>query len=217
MDEIVYKKNGNKFIKGIVLYAFSVEENYKIISIKVYEDSTIGVGALGIYSLNEFITKVQNKEIVTQLPKNKNFELEIFQLFNLDLLKIKNKKIVELFPKNKNFEINVFNYFHMHGIIRSYKYEDEFIKEIKDKINILQGKISLRAIFQFRLKEFIQTPTKITQQKLQQSYIAIPQYQRKYLLGDMASLDYPIKELFQLKNYDDSYILYFKEKYKHLL
>ena len=66
-----------------------------------------------------------------------------------------------------------------------YKEIDEFVKEVEDTINLLQGKQTVGETCVQALARFLTLPTKENKSSLRAAYNAIPKHLRIYILSDM--------------------------------
>ena len=70
-----------------------------------------------------------------------------------------------------------------------YKEIDEFVKEVADTIDLLQGKQTVSETCIQAFARFLTLPTKENKSSLRAAYNAIPKYLRIYVLGDMDCKD----------------------------
>ena len=69
---------------------------------------------------------------------------------------------------------------------------EELIKEVADEIEELNGRPSTSDKCHAVWKEFQSNPTEEAKAKLKAAYEAIPKHNRRYVLGDMDTKDWPI-------------------------
>lgn len=96
----------------------------------------------------------------------------------------------------KNTEVSVFP---LGGFtatnIRNRVKPEELIKEVADIIKELNGKPDTSKICQLAFEEYQKKPTEINKEKLRVAYEAIPEHNRRYVLGDMDRKDGPIRSI----------------------
>lgn len=76
-----------------------------------------------------------------------------------------------------------------------YVKEAELIKEVQDVINELNGRQTTSEICRDVFKGYNQNPTEENKVKLKRAYEDMPEHNRHYVLGDMDSKDYPIRDV----------------------
>ena len=76
--------------------------------------------------------------------------------------------------------------------VGSWVKEEEFVKEVVDIIESLNGRPSASELCKEALKKFQEEMTEEARQELRQAYEAVPAHNRKYL-GDMDVKDIPIR------------------------
>jgi hypothetical protein len=167
-----------KIIRSIGLPAFIHNNNYYQTIIGVFEDGTID--CWGLVDFAEFINKVTQGWVVTQVPKGARISCH------------------HLYYGNSNLECSV--------------EIDEFVKEVEDTINLLQGKQTTKQTFFQAFARFLTAPNKKNKNILREAYNAIPKHCRRYVLGDMDSKDYPIKLCIEDEEISPEIIEEFKQR-----
>jgi hypothetical protein len=77
--------------------------------------------------------------------------------------------------------------------VRAFIREDEFLKEVLDEIAALNGQHTSADLCRQAYKEFQENKTEEARAKLRAAYEAIPEHNRRYVLGDMDVRDIPIR------------------------
>ena len=99
--------------------------------------------------------------------------------------------------------------------INTYIDEQEFIKEVRDTLDTLQGRKSSSERCWNSFISYINNPTEIGKVKLETEYKLIPEHLKRYVLGDMDSKDGPIKYILNNEVMDQKVIDEFKEYYEN--
>lgn len=73
--------------------------------------------------------------------------------------------------------------------------EEEFIKEVQDALNEMNGRPTTREICFEAFQEYQKFPIAENKIKLKNAYENVPEHNRRYVLGDMNVKDYPIQEI----------------------
>jgi hypothetical protein len=73
--------------------------------------------------------------------------------------------------------------------------ESEFIKEVADVIDELNGRPTTAARCRDALKVYEENPTEPNRALLRDAYEAIPKYNRRFVLGDQDAKDFPIRQI----------------------
>jgi hypothetical protein len=71
--------------------------------------------------------------------------------------------------------------------------EEEFVKEVLDDIEFLNGRPTADVRCQQAYEKFQQEPSEEARQALREAYEAMPEHNRRYVLGDMDVKDIPIR------------------------
>ncbi len=79
--------------------------------------------------------------------------------------------------------------------IETYVEEEEFIKEVRDTLDNLQGKPNSGQRCKDSLKAFLEVPSEENSQRLIENYQLIPNHLKEYILGDLDSDSGPIRQL----------------------
>lgn len=77
--------------------------------------------------------------------------------------------------------------------VHSFIDPEEFIKEVADEIEQLNGRPNSADICREAYKNFQQQQTEEAREELKVAYEAIPEHLRRYVLGDMDVKDFPIR------------------------
>lgn len=97
--------------------------------------------------------------------------------------------------------------------LNTYIDEREFIKEVKDTLDELQGRKPSSERCREAFTEYLKSPSKDNSKRLKKEYTSTPEHLRRYVLGDMDSKDGPIKYVLEGKEVDKGLINYWREQY----
>lgn len=148
-----------EFEPGIYYGGVSVDDNFYLQDVIVYEDGMIRVGGY-LYTFEEFQWMVKSSNIITRLPKNSEVLLCIgLSCFNAVI--------------SEDYSI----------------YEDDFIQEVKDMIDALNGSPTSSQVCADAYREFVKNQNEESKAKLSEAYFKVPKHFRNYLLGDMDNKD----------------------------
>lgn len=89
----------------------------------------------------------------------------------------------------KGARISCHHLYYGNSTLEFYKEIDEFVKEVADTINLLQGKQTVAETCIQAFARFLTLPTKENKSSLRAAYNAIPKHLRIYVLGDMDCKD----------------------------
>lgn len=79
--------------------------------------------------------------------------------------------------------------------VRTYVKEEEFIKEVRDTIDELQGKSTSSERCRKAFSAFLKSPEASARENLKTQYERVPEHLKKYTLGDMDAKDGDIKSI----------------------
>jgi len=99
--------------------------------------------------------------------------------------------------------------------LNTYIDEREFIKEVRDTLDELQGRKSSSERCREAFSEFLRNPNSDIAKKLKDEYESTPEHLRRYVLGDMDSKDGPIRYVLEGKKVDEEQLKYWRERYNH--
>ena len=126
--------------------------------------------------------------------------------------KVKSGWVVTQVPKGK--DVSRFHSFHGKSDgIETYIDEVEFIKEVRDTIDELQGNATSSMRCRDAFSSFLNSPNDTTKSELKKEYNLIPEHLKRYVLGDMDSKDGPIKQVLSGKKLDEENLNYWRERY----
>jgi hypothetical protein len=94
---------------------------------------------------------------------------------------------------------------------------DEFVKEVEDTINLLQGKQTVAKTCVQAFARFLTLPTKENKSSLRAAYNAIPKHLRIYVLGDMGWHDSAIIMCIENTEISQEVLESFKRDYEWIL
>jgi hypothetical protein len=78
---------------------------------------------------------------------------------------------------------------------------EEFIKEVADEIEQLNGRPTTRDRCSAAWHAYEASPSEATKETLRQAYEAMPEHNRRYLLGDMDRKDHPVRRVLYPEQY----------------
>lgn len=148
-----------EFEPGIYFGGVAVDDKFYLRDVIVYEDGMIRVGGY-LYTFEEFQWMVESSNLITRLPSNS----EVLLCIGLSCF---NAVISE-----------------DHSV-----YEDDFIQEIKDMIDALNGSPTSSQVCYDAYKEFVKNQNEESKAKLSEAYYKVPKHLRGFLLSDMDNKD----------------------------
>lgn len=83
--------------------------------------------------------------------------------------------------------------------VRNYLEETELVKELRDLVEALNGRLDSSARCQAAYEAYLAAKTDRTRHDLRNAYFAVPKHLRHYILGDMDRKDMPIREALGLE------------------
>lgn len=126
---------------------------------------------LGIYTFDEIKEMIEEGEITTELPKDKEFELRIFDI-GIYPITSENRKEYTFF---------------------SFVKTKEFLKELEDDSNYFKGLPGFSEICFEKWEKYLKDKTNENKEELRKAYENVPEHKRAYLLQDMDLKDTPIR------------------------
>jgi hypothetical protein len=119
--------------------------------------------------------------------------IDCWDLVTLDGFKAKVAEgwVVTQVPKGE--EISCHHLFYGTSQLKCYIEIDDFVKEVEDTLNRLQGKETSTEKCLQAFSRFLNEPNDINRKKLKSTYLAVPSHLRRYMLGDMDLKDAPIR------------------------
>lgn len=129
--------------------------------------------------------------------------------------KVTQGEIVTQVPKGAR--ISCHHLYYGSSTLEFYVDVDEFVKEVEDTINMLQGKETVsdtcvKAFFRFLIE-----PIEENRKRLRESYKAIPKHLRCYVLGDIDNKDFPIRNCIENTNISHETIERYGNWYEHYI
>ncbi|MDO8570565.1 MAG: hypothetical protein Q7R97_03190 [Candidatus Daviesbacteria bacterium] len=131
-------------------------------------------------------------------------ELEIYADGVIDCWKLVNfeefkQKVVEGWvvteiPENAEISIFPLGYYSTINVVNAVK-PQELIKEVADIIEELNNRPTTSHLCQDAYEEYLKNSNNKTEEKLRNTYEAIPEHNRIYVLGDMNLKDSPIRKI----------------------
>jgi hypothetical protein len=94
---------------------------------------------------------------------------------------------------------------------------DEFVKEVEDTIDRLQGKQTVAETCIQAFARFLTLPTEENKSSLRAAYNAIPKHLRIYVLGDMGGKDYALQWCIENRDISQEILETFKKDYEWVL
>ncbi len=114
----------------------------------------------------------------------------------------------------KGARISCHHLYYGNSTLEFYKEIDEFVKEVEDTINLLQGKQTVAETCVQAFAKFLTVPTKKNKNRLREAYNAIPKHLRIYVLGDMDCKDSAILMCIEDTEVSQEMLESFKTDYK---
>lgn len=128
-------------------------------------------------------------------------------------LKIKNGWIVTQLPEKGR--VDMFQLFQVDtSAFDTYIEEAEFVKEVKDTLLFLQNKRTSTEQCLLAFENYLSNPNTINQEKVKQSFYAVPKHLRISILGNMSMGDGPLKAIIAGNLYDEEAVNYLKEYFQ---
>ena len=116
----------------------------------------------------------------------------------------------------KGARISCHHLYYGNSTLEFYKEIDEFVKEVEDTINLLQGKQTVAQTCVQAFARFLRLPTKENKSSLRTAYNAIPKHLRIYVLGDMDCKDSAILMCIEDTGISQETIESFKREYEYI-
>jgi hypothetical protein len=117
----------------------------------------------------------------------------------------------------KGARISCHHLYYGNSTLEFYKEIDEFVKEVEDTIDRLQGKQTVAESCIQAFARFITLPTKKNKSSLREAYNAIPKHLRIYVLGDMDCKDSAIRMCIENRDISQEILERFKKDYEWVL
>jgi hypothetical protein len=119
--------------------------------------------------------------------------IDCWELVNFEEFKTKVAEGWVVTEVPKGARISCHHLYYGNSTLEFYIEIDEFVKEVEDTINLLQGKQTVSETCVQAFARFLTLPTKENKSSLQEAYNAIPKHLRIYVLGDMDCKDSAIR------------------------
>jgi|SRR6476661_2247007 len=113
----------------------------------------------------------------------------------------------------KGARISCHHLYYGNSTLEFYIEIDEFVKEVEDTINLLQGKQTASETCVQAFARFLTLPTKENKSSLQAAYNAIPKHLRIYVLSDMDCKDSAIRMCIENTEISQEILESFKRDY----
>tara|TARA_R110002072_G_scaffold245541_1_gene404807 strand:- start:50 stop:604 length:555 start_codon:yes stop_codon:yes gene_type:complete len=126
--------------------------------------------------------------------------------------KVNSGRVVTKIPKGEDIS-RFHSFFGKSDGLNTYIDEREFIKEVKDTLDQLQGRTSSSERCRDAFIKYLQFPSVDNANKLKEEYTSTPEHLRRYVLGDMDSKDGPIKYVLEGKEVNDECLNRWRERY----
>jgi len=117
----------------------------------------------------------------------------------------------------KGARISCHHLYYGNSTLEFYIEIDEFVKEVEDTIDLLQGKQTVAESCIQAFARFITLPTKKNKSSLREAYNAIPKHLRIYVLGDMDCKDSAIRMCIENRDISQEILERFKKDYEWVL
>jgi hypothetical protein len=119
--------------------------------------------------------------------------IDCWELVNFEEFKNKVSQGWVVTEVPKGARISCHHLYYGNSTLEFYIEIDEFVKEVEDTIDLLQGKQTVAESCIQAFASFITLPTKKNKSSLREAYNAIPKHRRIYVLGDMDGKDSAIR------------------------
>ena len=117
----------------------------------------------------------------------------------------------------KGARISCHHLYYGNSTLEFYIEIDEFVKEVEDTIDQLQGKQTVADTCVQAFAKFLTFPTKENKNRLREAYNAIPKHLRIYVLGDMDCKDSAIRMCIENTEISQEILESFKRDYEGIL
>jgi len=97
--------------------------------------------------------------------------------------------------------------------LNTYIDESEFIKEVKDTLNKLQGKKTSSIRCREAFNDYLHSPNENNAEILKEAYNVMPNHLKRYVLGDMDVKDGPIRYVLEDREVDEERLNAWRERY----
>lgn len=143
--------------------------------------------------------------------------IDCWELVNFEEFKTKVAEgwVVTQVPKGAR--ISCHHLYYGNSTLEFYIEIDEFVKEVEDTIDLLQGKQTVAESCIQAFAIFIRLPTKKNKSSLREAYNAIPKHLRIYVLGDMDCKDSAIRMCIENRDISQEILERFKKDYEWVL
>jgi len=128
--------------------------------------------------------------------------------------KVRSGWVVTRLPKGEDIS-RTHSFYGKTDDIQTYVEEKEFIKEVRDTLDELQGKPTSSKRCQKAFSNFLAAPNKTNKKALEKEYKSIPDHLKRYVLGDMDAKDGPIRYILSNKKIDNERLNHWKEWYDY--
>jgi hypothetical protein len=140
------------------------------------------------------------------------WELVTFEQFKI---KVSEGWVVTQVPKGAR--ISCHHLYYGNSTLEFYVDIDDFVIEVKDTIDKLQGKPTVAQTCIKAFGRFLTSPTAENKSGLQEAYNAIPKHLRRYVLGDMDGKDSAIRVCIENKEISQEILEILKSEYEWVL
>jgi DNA-directed RNA polymerase subunit E'/Rpb7 len=173
-----------------------------------------GVGLLAfIHSVNYSQTSIYSQTIIHVFEDGMIIVRAGLITFEEFKRKVAQGQIVTQVPKGARISCDQF--YDGRSTLEFYVDVDEFVKEVEDTINMLQGKETVSETCVKAFFRFLIEPIEKNRRRLRESYEAIPKHLRCYVLGDMDNKDFPIRDCIENANISHETIEWCGNRYEH--
>ena len=178
---------------------------------KIYRESKDGKIVKGI-GLPAFIHNMQYHLVTIKVYEDGVIDCWEKVDFEGFVNKVNSGWVVTQVPKGEDVS-RFHSFFGKSDDLNTYIDEREFIKEVKDTLDELQGRKSSSERCREAFSEFLRNPSPDIAKKLKEEYESTPEHLRRYVLGDMDSKDGPIRYVLEGKEVDNERLKYWRERY----
>lgn len=178
---------------------------------KIYRELKTGELVKGI-GLPAFIHNFQYHCVLIKIYEDglincwKNFDFEGF------VEKVRSGWIVTKLPKGAKISRH-HSFYGKTDDLTTYVEEEEFIKEVRDTLDELQGKSTSSERCRISLLQYLDEPSESNKQALEKEYNSVPKHLKRYVLHDMDSKDNAIRRILAEKHVEPDTLEQLKERY----
>ena len=162
-----------------------------MIHLKIYREAN-GKQIPGV-SLSAFIHN-GGTYFFTGIKVYKDGMIDCWELVSFDrfIKKVRQGWVVTTIPEGAEVSLSGLIAFKA-GEVMNFVKEEEFVKEVADEIERLNGRTTSADKCREAYKEFLEKQTEDARERLREAYESIPEHNRRYVLGDQDVKDIPVR------------------------